>query len=69
MWHPVHLHGHTFQVIRAEGSAEPRKDTVVVKPRQIVVVRLAVANAIAHVLRSTSGRTEVLRLDRVAVGA
>ena len=36
---------------------------------QTVVVRLAVANAIAHVLRSTSGRTGVLRLDRVAVGA
>lgn len=29
MWHPMHLHGHTFQVVRA-GGAGPRKDTVIV---------------------------------------
>jgi multicopper oxidase len=30
MYHPMHIHGHTFQV----GQAGPRKDTVIVLPRQ-----------------------------------
>ena len=33
MWHPVHLHGHTFQV-----AGGPRKDTVVVPPMGTVTV-------------------------------
>ncbi|MGW4964718.1 multicopper oxidase family protein [Nonomuraea sp. NPDC004186] len=33
MWHPMHLHGHTFQLRLADGSG-PRKDTVNIKPRQ-----------------------------------
>lgn len=33
MWHPMHLHGHTFQL--ADNGA--RKDTVIVKPRQTIV--------------------------------
>ncbi|MFI9782999.1 multicopper oxidase family protein [Kitasatospora sp. NPDC051984] len=33
MWHPMHLHGHTFQV----GDTGPRKDTVIVKPKQRIV--------------------------------
>jgi FtsP/CotA-like multicopper oxidase with cupredoxin domain len=32
MYHPMHLHGHTFQV----GATGPRKDTVIVPPRQTV---------------------------------
>jgi FtsP/CotA-like multicopper oxidase with cupredoxin domain len=32
MWHPVHVHGHTFQV----GDRGPRKDTVIVRPRETV---------------------------------
>jgi FtsP/CotA-like multicopper oxidase with cupredoxin domain len=32
MWHPMHLHGHTFQV----GAAGPRKDTVNVLPGKTV---------------------------------
>lgn len=44
MWHPMHLHGHTFQVIRADGSPGPRKDTVIVKPMQTVNVRLVADN-------------------------
>ncbi len=32
MWHPLHLHGHTFQL--ANGGA--RKDTVIVRPKQRV---------------------------------
>lgn len=34
MWHPMHLHGHTFQL----GGNGPRKDTVVVLPKQTVTV-------------------------------
>jgi FtsP/CotA-like multicopper oxidase with cupredoxin domain len=34
MWHPMHLHGHTFQV----GDAGARKDTVIVRPGQTVSV-------------------------------
>ncbi|WP_272952163.1 multicopper oxidase family protein [Mycolicibacterium hodleri] len=34
MWHPMHLHGHTFQVVNRDGSPGARKDTVIVLPRQ-----------------------------------
>lgn len=34
MWHPIHLHGHTFQVIRPDGALGARKDTVIVLPNQ-----------------------------------
>ncbi|WP_413248940.1 multicopper oxidase family protein [Sinomonas flava] len=34
MWHPMHVHGHTFQV----GDAGARKDTVIVRPGQTVSV-------------------------------
>lgn len=34
MWHPIHLHGHTFQVIRPDGTLGARKDTVIVLPNQ-----------------------------------
>ncbi|MER7792090.1 multicopper oxidase family protein [Streptomyces sp. NPDC097640] len=30
MWHPMHLHGHTYQL----GNAGPRKDTAIVLPKQ-----------------------------------
>ena len=33
MFHPMHLHGHTFQVVGKNG---PRKDTVIVLPKQTV---------------------------------
>ena len=32
MWHPIHLHGHTFQMIRPDGSLGARKDTAIVLP-------------------------------------
>lgn len=44
MWHPMHLHGHTFQVIRAGAEPGPRKDTVIVKPMQTVTVALIADN-------------------------
>jgi multicopper oxidase len=37
MFHPIHLHGHTFQVMRPEGP-RARKDTVLVPPKQTVEV-------------------------------
>ncbi|MFI6587360.1 multicopper oxidase family protein [Embleya sp. NPDC050493] len=43
MWHPVHLHGHTFQVRGARGRG-PRKDTVMVRPRESVTVDVLAEN-------------------------
>jgi FtsP/CotA-like multicopper oxidase with cupredoxin domain len=37
MFHPMHLHGHTFQV-RGAGGTGPRKDTVIVLPKQTLEV-------------------------------
>lgn len=34
MWHPMHLHGHTYQL----GSSGPRKDTAIVLPKKTVSV-------------------------------
>ncbi len=34
MYHPIHLHGHTFQLINADGSPGARKDTVIVLPNR-----------------------------------
>ncbi|MFJ2088357.1 multicopper oxidase family protein [Streptomyces sp. NPDC087901] len=36
MWHPIHLHGHTFAL--AGGAAGARKDTAIVLPRQTLTV-------------------------------
>ena len=44
MWHPMHLHGHTLQVTKADGSSGPRKDTVIVLPLQKVAVVLVADN-------------------------
>ncbi|MET7691796.1 multicopper oxidase family protein [Streptomyces sp. NPDC005483] len=40
MWHPVHLHGHTYQI----GDSGPRKDTAIVLPRHKVSVFLDADN-------------------------
>lgn len=44
MWHPMHLHGHTFQVLESGGSRGPRKDTVIVQPMQRLTVELLADN-------------------------
>lgn len=44
MWHPMHLHGHTFQVIKPDGSPGPRKDTVIVLPMQNLSVSFVADN-------------------------
>jgi FtsP/CotA-like multicopper oxidase with cupredoxin domain len=43
MWHPLHVHGHTFQLGPAGGTG-PRKDTVLVPPMGQVVVDLVADN-------------------------
>jgi multicopper oxidase len=55
MWHPMHLHGHTFQVIKADGSPGPRKDTVIVKPMQTVAVKLVADNPGTWMLHCHNG--------------
>ncbi len=44
MYHPIHLHGHTFQLIKADGTLGARKDTVVVLPKQKVNAVLVADN-------------------------
>jgi len=44
MWHPMHLHGHTFQIINRDGSLGARKDTTIVLPKQQVSVVLIADN-------------------------
>ncbi len=44
MYHPIHLHGHTFQVINADGSPGARKDTVIVLPKQKLAAVLVADN-------------------------
>jgi FtsP/CotA-like multicopper oxidase with cupredoxin domain len=44
MWHPMHLHGHTFQVLDAGGRPGARKDTTIVLPMRTVTVGLVADN-------------------------
>jgi FtsP/CotA-like multicopper oxidase with cupredoxin domain len=44
MYHPIHLHGHTFQLINAGGGLGARKDTVIVLPGQKVHAVLVADN-------------------------
>lgn len=43
MWHPIHMHGHTFQAITGNGDG-PRKDTVAVAPMNTVTVEFDADN-------------------------
>ena len=43
MWHPIHLHGHTFQIVTGNGAG-PRKDTVPVAPMTTVAVEFDADN-------------------------
>jgi len=38
MFHPMHLHGHTFQVVAPGGAAGPRKDSLIVRPKERISV-------------------------------
>jgi FtsP/CotA-like multicopper oxidase with cupredoxin domain len=44
MYHPIHLHGHTFQLLKADGGPGARKDTVIVLPNQTIVAVLVADN-------------------------
>ncbi|OBH99050.1 multicopper oxidase family protein [Mycobacterium sp. E2733] len=44
MYHPIHLHGHTFQLIKADGSPGARKDTLMVLPKQKLAAVLVADN-------------------------
>jgi len=43
MFHPMHVHGHTFALLPPTGPGT-RKDTVIVRPRQTVSVELDAVN-------------------------
>lgn len=44
MFHPMHLHGHTFQVQGTGTAPGPRKDTVIVRPDERLAVDLVADN-------------------------
>ncbi|MCB0931237.1 MAG: multicopper oxidase family protein [Mycobacterium sp.] len=44
MWHPMHLHGHTFALVKPDGSLGARKDTVIVTPNQSVKIAILADN-------------------------
>ena len=44
VWHPMHLHGHTFQMMNANGQFGVRKDTVIVIPKQSVKIAILADN-------------------------
>ena len=44
LWHPMHLHGHTFQVFNPDGKLGARKDTVIVIPNQSIKVAILADN-------------------------
>ncbi len=55
MWHPMHLHGHTFQVVRTDGQLGVRKDTIVVKPHTKMAVDLIANNPGVWMLHCHNG--------------
>lgn len=46
MWHPMHLHGHTFAVVKPDGNLGARKDTVIVIPNQSVKIAILADNPV-----------------------
>ena len=44
MFHPMHLHGHTFQVVLPSGAPGPRKDTTIIRPDQRLSVDFVADN-------------------------
>jgi len=44
MFHPMHLHGHTFQVVSPSGAPGPRKDTLIVRPGEKIAADLVADN-------------------------
>ncbi|MDQ4069616.1 MAG: multicopper oxidase domain-containing protein, partial [Actinomycetota bacterium] len=44
MFHPMHLHGHTFQVVNPGGAPGARKDTTIVRPNEPLSVEFVADN-------------------------
>jgi FtsP/CotA-like multicopper oxidase with cupredoxin domain len=44
MFHPMHLHGHTFAVVGPDGRPGVRKDTLVVKPMERLEIDIQADN-------------------------
>jgi FtsP/CotA-like multicopper oxidase with cupredoxin domain len=44
MYHPIHIHGHTFQIVKTDGSPGARKDTIIVLPNQKITAVLVADN-------------------------
>jgi multicopper oxidase len=44
MWHPMHLHGHTFQIAKRGGGVGARKDTTIIPPMREVSVTVVADN-------------------------
>ena len=44
MFHPMHLHGHTFAVVDPAGRPGVRKDTVIVRPAERITIDVAADN-------------------------
>ncbi|HEY1385022.1 MAG TPA: multicopper oxidase family protein [Dongiaceae bacterium] len=70
-WHPMHLHGHSFLVVRRNGTPNPRRewsDTVLVPPKQTVDIAFVADNPgnwmlHCHVMdHQMSGLMTVLRI-------
>jgi FtsP/CotA-like multicopper oxidase with cupredoxin domain len=55
MWHPIHLHGHTFALVRPDGQPGVRKDTVIVKPRTTMAIDLLADNPGVWMLHCHNG--------------
>ena len=70
MWHPMHLHGHTFQIVNADGTRGPRKDTAIVRPMDSVAVDLVADNPGSWMLHCHNGYHQesgmMTRLDYIS---
>jgi FtsP/CotA-like multicopper oxidase with cupredoxin domain len=44
MWHPIHLHGHTFQTVRADTTLGARKDTAIILPMRTLTTTFIADN-------------------------
>jgi FtsP/CotA-like multicopper oxidase with cupredoxin domain len=71
-WHPMHLHGHSFRVLRRNGITVPNgiwRDTVLLAPKDVVDVAFVADNPGDWMLHchvtdhQTSGLMAVLRID------
>jgi FtsP/CotA-like multicopper oxidase with cupredoxin domain len=72
-WHPMHLHGHSFRVLRRNGTSVPHRqwaDTVLVPPRETVDLAFVADNPGDWMLHchvtdhQVSGLMTVLRVAR-----